>query len=1101
MKKLGPSLKKDYIREIKNSKARFFSIFSLVALGAFVLVGLTVSGPIIRKSLEAYIDQSHTYDIALSVADSLEDKDRALLGQLGGKDREEYIRTIELKDQEEGLNFKLKGLPKSLSLPQVSQGRLPEARGEILLDQDLEGRGFKLGQTISFDREVDKYDPEAEARLSLYQYKVVGFGRSIDFLDQSSKGLSKNGGNLDAFAYILPEDFADPTYQEYYVSFKDLREGDTWTASYEKKVQAHLTQMEALLRDRPQERYQANLAEFRDKIQEGKDKVQEGKEDLEEGRQDLEEAQAKLAKADKDLSQAKSRLNSGLASGRHKLNQSKSQLTQAKEDLAQKEAALSQGQTSLEEGKKALEAQAQKLQAEEEALQANKAQLEAGLGQVEAKIQDLSQQMGTGPDQDPGLAQALASLEGERAQLMGQKAALAQGQEKINQGRAQLAQAQEDLKAKEGDLAQGRLALEEGKKKIEEGQAQLIKGQGDLAKKERESRAKISQAQRDLNKGRADYQEGKEEYDRLYPQALEDIAQGEEDLEKAEGVLSVLKKPAYNLTPRSETLTLYTVFDYAVRLDNLAKIFPVFFFAVAMLLCATTMNRMVDEEKISIGTYKALGYSNRPIAGKYVFYGGLAASLGGIVGALGGNYYLSQLIAKAYTTGYAIPRLIVDFHPWQNILALLVGILATSLVAYLTVASSLAQNASALMRPKAPKQGSRILLERIGPLWRSLSFLQKVTARNIFRYKKRMAMTLIGVMGCVALLVLGFGIQTSVDGLVEKQFDQLTRFDLIVLHERALDKKAYQDFRKTLDGDKRIGTYLDGRLESVKVKYPKGIDQKAMVIVPSSKEDLKTLVTLRDRETKKAIGLEDSGLVVTEKLALLLGLRVGDKLSFTPDQGREISMPIGAITEGYAGHYIYMSKEAYGQAFQRDFSQNMTLVKIRPEAQDQAQKISEELTENQAVLSALDLSGIQNLVGQLSSSIGQIVLVIIFASSLLAIVVLFTLTNINIHERKRELSTIKVLGFYPGEVTAYVYRETGSLTLIGILLGFVVGKVLHNQVMRMVVPDQAMLDPSLTWINYAIPGGITLVISLVVCLIVHRSLKRIDMVEALKAVE
>ena len=1365
MKKARLSLRKDYIREIKNSKARFLSIFALVALGVFILVGLTVAGPIIRKSLESFIKDSNTYDICLSIPDSFEDKDYDLLERLEGKSEEEFIRTIELKTQDKALNFHIKSLPKKMSLPQVVKGQLPQSKGQILLDETMQEEGYKIGDRLVFNPEEDKFDPEAENRLGTYSFKVVGFAKSIEFLDESSKGNGKDGGSLDGFAYILPQDFAEEDFQEYYVQFSDLKEDKTWTKDYKEKVDFHRNEIERLFKGRSEERLKISLSNFKEDIAQGKEDIEEGRRELEEGKQDLEEAKEELEEGKIELAKAKELLEKGLITGKENLNSAQEKLAKGKEELLANESILSQGEEALKQGKsdflkekegfekqeeeflaglntfnvgflaiqekskelledkikietaladlekqgelpklnpaplpfcqeeireshkavkeykwqveeleksissyekekiesqakirqlkekvtdkaleyresnpidysklikekeverEALRAQFQKLEKEaiekekapkdphgievekEEGADGNSNLQEASslavkvnsqdnsaeiqtiknkIQSLEAEIKDLKikeegqikisteerlalekyeQAQKEGREIENNLSQAkrkrstlLASIQKEESKiykqekaaeksksilqeekekqekisreiaqkkhellaqklkieeaqealrqekstLTPQKEAMGQAQKKIDEAKAKILAAETQLAKKEKDLLQGRIQVEAGKRDLAQGEKELEKGRMELQRSKKEGQEKIAQGQRDLLEGEALYQEGKEEYDRLYPRALRDIAKGQEDINKAEGILSILKKPTYEIRPRSESLMIYTLFDYAVRLDNLAKIFPVFFFAIAMLLCSTTMNRMVEEERINIGTYKALGYKDGQIAGKYVIYGLIAAALGGVIGGLGGNYLIAVLIAKAYATGFAIPKLLVDFYPWQNILAFGIGILSTGLVAYLSVRSSLKQNSATLMRPKAPKHGTRIFLERIGFLWNRLGFFQKVTARNIFRYKKRMFMTLIGVMGCVALLVLGFGIQSSIDGLVDKQFGQLTRFNMIIHHEQALDQEAFQSYKEKLETDSRIENSIDGRIESISIAYNKGLDQEVICIVPNYTKEMRELITLRDRKSQRVIELEQTGIVITEKLADLLNMKIGDTLTFEVDDGRELRLPITNITEGYAGHYMYMTKELYEKSFEESFQNNMNLVKVGSAHEKNMAEMAEEYTQNQSVLSVLDLSGIKHVMDQLTSSIGQIVMVVLVASSLLAIVVLFTLTNINIQERKRELSTIKVLGFYPSEVTTYIYRETGTLTLIGIVIGFFVGKLLHNGVMKMVVPDQSMLDPSLTWKNYAIPGLITLAISAVVCIIVHQALKRINMVEALKAVE
>lgn len=705
------------------------------------------------------------------------------------------------------------------------------------------------------------------------------------------------------------------------------------------------------------------------------------------------------------------------------------------------------------------------LAAQKDELARAKAELEEKARLLEEKKRELE----TKRTQGEG---ALQEIEAAEAELARNKAALASREEEIRAGKAQLILVKEAL---------GR------------GEAEYAAGASELEEKRRTGAAELDAAAKELWQGRSDLEAARREYAEREPEALRELKEGSDDLDRAEELLTVLRKPTYTITPANEETKVYTFLDYAKRIDLLAGIFPVFLFAIALLLASTVTNRMVEEQRIQIGTYKALGYGNMDIAAKYVKFGSLAALLGGIPGALAGNFFLSRVIADAYFSGGAFFGLSMGLYPLHIVLAIAAGILATGLIAFLSVRGSLTERTATLLLPKQPAKGTRIFLERIRPLWARMTFLQKVTSRNLFRDKKRMAMTVIGVMGCMALLVLGFGIRTSVDGLVDKQFGEITRFDHILLYEPLLSPEDHDAYRQEIAKDPDILRRATGRLVRLRVPYSEGLTQPVNLIVPETEAALEDVVVLRDPKTKAAVDLTD-GAVITEKLAKIMKLSLGDSIRVKDEDDKFHDIPVAAITEGYAGHYMYMNRTTYERVFAADYKANTDLVYT-------AGKDIARYRDYDSVTALLDTSGIRHIVEQVTDNIGFIVLVILVASSTLAVVVLSTLTSINIQERRREISTIRVLGFYPEEVTAYIYRETGVLTAVGILVGCVVGKYLHALVISLVVPDGAMLDPALGAANYLIPVAITLAISVVLMFYFHRKLQKIDMVEALKGVE
>ena len=1271
---------KDFIREITGHKMRFISLLALVLLGVFVLVGLTVTGPIMRRTVADTLKKSNAYDLRLAASDGLEEEDLRLIDDMEGVRGKEYFHTGYLTTKELKTLY-LSSLPKRISRPLLTEGRLPREKDEILLDPTLKDT-YKLGDTVVFEKEEDLLDEDAPPMMAGYAYKVVGFATSPVFLDKSDKGTTPKGDKIDGFGYVVPLAFQDPTITEVHFLFDDLKNLPVYSEEYKALNTAHRKEFRHRFKNRGDARLDALLADKRKDIDEGEADIKEGYDELDRGLEKIDAGKRKLDRGARTLRDNRAKFARGLSQGEKKLAESRDKLNQARKSILFQEDQLSSGEKALLDGKNAIAAAMSDIQGkesearggmaradtamdqilkEEAALNEAKRKLEAGkipempnvnlpelpfsaaqiadaqgkvaaakaarrekqaavnekaaamqaaqqaydakassidvtgisgkIAALDNQLADLNQQLQKATEEgadtkeiqaqisqkkserdalqaqlkDPALASAKQALDTASAELTKAKAALAetdgtiakytemiQGQMKvqaaremtaekiraqqellrkkkeeleaakrdlaekeaflmekkretaagrakaeealaaIEAGKAELRQKEGELSEKEKSLLEGKAAILAAKDQLSEGEDQYKKGTSDFAREKADGQKKLDSAEKELLRGRSDLASARATYEKKRDDALKDLVKGQEDVDRAKELLTILKKPDYKITPLNEEMRTFVFLDYAHRVDKLSAVFPVFLFAIAMLLASTVMNRMVDDDRMVIGTYKALGYNNGAIADKYMRFGTLAALLGGIPGAFLGNFLLSKVIADAYLASGIFDHLAMGLYPGRILLAILTGMVATGLVAYVSVRRSLKLKTAAILMPKPPAKGTRIFLERIKWLWSRLSFFQKVTARNLFRDKKRMAMTIVGVMGCVALLVLGFGIRTSVDGLVEKQFDVLNRYDHMIFYEPLLDKDAHKAYKEKIAKDKHIRAKCSAYVETLAVADEGYIDQPVTMIVPENEKDLKRVITLRNRKTGENIPLK--GAVITEKLAAIKGVEAGGVIEVKNDDDVLYDVPVAAIAEGYAGHYLYMDPDTYEAVFKKSYKTNADLI-------DASGADVSYYKDYDSVVALTGIGDLRHMVDEIAGNINFIVFVILAASSTLAVVVLSTLTNINIEERRREISTIRVLGFYPKEVTRYIYRETGTLTAVGILLGFVVGKGLHLLVIRVVVPDFAMLDPSLGLLNYLLPAVITVVISLLLMGFFHGKLKTIDMVEALKGVE
>ncbi|MEK5024273.1 ABC transporter permease [Paenibacillus sp. FSL M7-1046] len=579
------------------------------------------------------------------------------------------------------------------------------------------------------------------------------------------------------------------------------------------------------------------------------------------------------------------------------------------------------------------------------------------------------------------------------------------------------------------------------------------------------------------------------------------LSGGPLEVAAAKQQLAALELPKIYVTDRNVSPGYTEYKDNADRLSAIASVFPVFFFLIAALVSLTTMTRMVEEHRLQIGTLKALGYGNRDIMAKFMVYGTLASLAASVVGLAVGFTLLPTIIYNAYSSLYNLPDIVKSFYPSYSILSVIVALICTTLTAWIASRVELRSNASVLMRPKAPKSGQRIILERISFVWKRLNFVQKVTARNLFRYKQRMFMTVFGVAGCTALILTGFGLKDSIGSIAGEQFGTIMKYDaLVALHDdvSAGSRNAYEQL---ITGESAITGTLNVAQETMTARASGVNDQDVNLFIPADVDSLSEYVELRDRISGEGRKLTDEGAIVSEKLAKLYGLEPGDKLTVVDNKNETFKIQVAGITENYVMHYVYMTPAYYSSVFGKEPVFNTELLNYGVQDAAWEDGLSEKLTASERVAAVSFSSSVGSAFDDTMKSMDVVTLVLIVSAAALAFVVLYNLTNINVSERIRELSTIKVLGFYDKEVTLYIYRENILLSVLGIVAGSGLGILLHSFVLRTAELDATMFAPIIKWPSYVYAALLTLLFSGIVMVFMHIKLKRIHMIEALKSVE
>ena len=684
------------------------------------------------------------------------------------------------------------------------------------------------------------------------------------------------------------------------------------------------------------------------------------------------------------------------------------------------------------------------------------------------------------------LNKAKRELNKAKAELKEAKIELMQAEYELTDAKAQLEEGYTDLKQAEKDLAEGKQEYADGLIEYEDGVKDLAQAKIDLA----DALVELRDGEREYADGLVEYEDGKAE-------AEEKIADAEEELAKARRDVAEIEECEWYLLDRNTNMGYLSYSMDADRMGNLASVFPLIFFLVAALVCLTTMTRMVEEQRIAIGGLKALGYTRGAIAIKYVGYGFLASTIGAILGLVVGLTLLPWIICTAWAIMYTTGEIVYSPEPLTSLLACGAAIGTVTLSAWFACASELRAVPAQLMRPKAPPMGKRILLERITPLWRRLSFNYKVTLRNLFRYQRRFWMTVIGIGGCAALIVTAFGLRDSLFDVMDRQYDELNHFSATVgLVDKATPGER-KEVEQALAGQELVRGFQSCHSESVTAESPAYTLDASLRVVPDS-DTLGRFVELRHRTDEEEVVLPDDGVLLTEKMAILLDLEPGD--TFVVDGDRRVELTVADTIENYIQHYIYMSETYYEQVFGEPAQVNLVLVDYDTQAPG-AEALAAQLVALDGVTSLNLISDTRRTFTASLESVDYAVVLIIVCAAALAFVVLYNLTNINITERMRELATLKVLGFYDGELSAYVYRENVILTFFGVALGMVLGKLLHQWLILTVEIDMLMFGRTLQAASYGYAAVLTVIFSLTVNLLAHWKLKKLDMVESLKTVE
>lgn len=809
--------------------------------------------------------------------------------------------------------------------------------------------------------------------------------------------------------------------------------------------------------------------------------------------QQIQASEAQIESQRQQLAATRSELESGLAAvedGLSQLSQKESELNAGREQITAGQAEIDAGWIQIQEQENTLAASKAEIEAGEQELEKGQKQLKAAKKKLNKAQKEIDSNAET-------LAAGQAELDANVAKLNDSEAQYASGLEQYNSGARQIAENEAKLTSGEQEIAENEAKLADGEKEIADNEKKLADGEKEITDNEK----KLQDAVKDLKKGEKDLADGKKEYEDAKKDAEDEIAENQQKLDDAKKELEDLEMPEWMVTDREE-LPEYTDYgDNADRLRNIGQVFPVIFFLVAALISLTTMTRMVEEQRTQIGTLKALGYKKSAIAAKYICYAFFATLLGSVLGMLIGEKIIPYIIITAYGIMYhnVANTISIDYQPGFALIASTASVVCTVGATLFASGKELQETPASLMRPPAPKEGKRVLLERLTFIWKHLSFSWKSTIRNLFRYKKRLIMTVFGIAGSMGLMLVGFGIQDSISDIAAIQYRELQHYDGMVIEDSDATEEEHAELFEYMKENEQIAHC--NRVQMTKISAPKGSSNISIYLfVPESLSEFARDVTLKNRITGETYELTDEGAAISEKTASLLGLKVGDMIPLKKGD-KEYKVRVAVITENYMSHYLYMTPRVYEQTFGEKPEYENIVFTMQEDCKDDLEMAGTQILANPGALSISYTSSLASQVDRMLSTLDAVILVLIVSAGMLAFVVLYNLNNINITERQRELATLKVLGFYDGEVSQYVLRENVILTVLGIMFGAVFGILIHRYVITTVEVDAVMFGRNIKPLSFLYSGILTSIFSIVVNGVMHFKLKTIDMVESLKSVE
>ena len=1058
------SLVKNNLKAIIKTRRRFFSILVMAFLGVGFFAGLVATSPDMLASLDKYARQNKMQDINIISTLGLTDDDIEALNKLEQIDGAYGIKTkdsITKIDEKEKI-CKVIEYNENINLPSLINGNMPQNNDECLLDEGYVGvqnpNDF-IGKTIVLENE-DK-DEDENPIFTKKEFKIVGIVESPLYISNERGNTYIGSGNISYFIYVKDGVINTNYYTEIGVKVSNANNVVTNSDDYISIIENAKQEVENIKEQRQDARYNELVNKAQGKLNDATQEYNDQKQKVE---NELNEADTKIKNAKQQI-----------ATSEAKLQKSEKELS-SKEQSTKKQ--FVEAEDKIEEAKKQIQTKSEQLQNAKQELEKNTKQSQEAI----SKLDD-----------------AITTCKNSIQQLNTKKQVLIQANQDTTKIDAIILETQNKQKQLESSKNDIETKLNTAKTQITNGETEINKANQEIQNNEQTLKQNKSKAERQIKSAKQEIQKGKEQIKTAKSEILENeqkletsrkeanekLEEAKTKLNDAKDEISKIEKAKWYIQDRKDNTGYTNIFDAIKTMSNISKMFPLIFYLVAVLISLTSMTRMIEEERIEIGTLKSLGYTNLQIISKYVLYAFLACVIGGVLGMTVGFYLLPNIVWILYSMIYTIPKFYATYQIGIGMLGILIAFICIGGATIIVTVKELKQMPAVLMRPKPPKNGKRIFLERIKFIWKKLNFSKKVTMRNIFRYKKRAVMTIVGIAGCTGLMLTGFGIKDSVIGIPDSQFGGVFKYDSSVMLQNT---EGLEDLKNYINSNENIESYVEidgatGKLKNENANFD------VTMFIPNDKENFKNAINLIDTKTNENVELSDNGIIITDKVAEFLKIGAGDNVTLVSSDDIEYNFKVDYVVKNCVSHYVYMSKQFYETNI-KTYKTNMIYINNKDITDEQKSKMSEEILNIKGVSSVNMISDMMKMVSDMLNTMNYVVVILIVASALLAFVVLYNLANINIAERQREIATLKVLGFYNKEVDNYINKENIIFTIIGVVLGLVFGTFLTDGIIASVEIDKLRFLKNIEPISYVYSAAITILFSLIVNAIIHFILKK-----------
>lgn len=1146
------ALTKEFFMSIKKTYNRFISICLIVMLGTAFFAGVKAAEPDMQESADIFFDDSKLMDIRVLSTLGLTEDDVTAISAIEGVESAIPVYTYDVlteKDEKQHV-IKLMSETTDINKITVTEGRMPQESGECLADWLLEQNyGYKIGDKITISSGDDK---AIEDIVNTQTYTITGFGKSSYYLDLTRDSSTIGNGSMSGFLIIPEDNFTLEAFTEIDVLVDGAIALDCYSDAYEDAVDEVTQKIKDIAGDRCEIRYAEVVREAQDAIAEAETEVSDGEQELADAKEKLEDGWEQLADAKKEVAEGQTELadaKTGLETLKSGIEQMENALNASQTELDASGEALKQARTELEANRgkidgyrtlvatmdsqitalqaqmdllaggskewQTLNTQMQELITQRDAMQVgiaefdqnealllqNEAAYEEGKKALDAKWAELAALKKT---YDSGMADYTAGMsayEDNLSELNANQAKLNAQKQVLTESKQTIVAKEQELASAQNTIAENEASLDSAKAEIAENEQKLNDAQSEINKNEK----KLADAKNEIKENEQKLTDGQAEYDAEYEENHQKLEDAKADIIQAKADLADVDVPEWYVLDRNYITTCVAYAQDSERIGNIGNVFPVIFFLVAALVSLTTMTRMVEEERVQIGTLKALGYRKSSIAAKYVMYAFLATMLGGTIGTLIGQIIFPAVIMNAYKIAYVtLTDFVTPIHLKYSLISMIAAVVSTTAATLAACYKELLAAPAELMRPAAPKIGKRVFLEKITFIWKHLNFSNKAAVRNLFRYKKRLFMTILGIGGCMGLLLVGFGVKDSIMTIGDRQYNFIHTYQVKMT---LADADTDEEKQEVLDSVLKEST-----TKAAMLSHESTIDaccgangekkQSTYLFIPSDADELDEFVSLQNRISGQKYTLDDEGVIISEKLATLLDVSEGDDIYLEVSSLNYKPVKVMHIAENYYYHYVYMTPECYQSLFGKDIEYDeIFVVNKDPEDISYENDFSAKYLDNNAVSGITFTRTISDRIESMITSMNIVTYVLVVSAGLLAFIVLYNLNNINISERQRELATLKVLGFYDGEISMYVFRENIMLTVLGTIFGIFFGIWLHRFVILTAELDIMMFGRQIYTKSYIYSILLTIGFSIIVNIVMHWKMKKIDMIESLKSVE